>query len=458
MMMGTNDFASLESEWWQAALTAPDQLRQRVAFALAEIFVISSCPSLPPPTVVAYQNMLVNDAFTNFSTIMKDVTLSPGMGLYLNMLNSYKPGNGEIANENYARELLQLFTVGLVLLNPDGTPRLDSSGNMIPAYTQNNVQAFARAFTGWSFATSTGGSPNPANLPNAPPVGSLTLPMAPVDAVHDTRTKKRLLNDTVLPGQWAKQDLSGALQNIFNHPNVGPFVCRQLIQHLVTGDPSPKYVARVAAVFADNGSHVRGDMKAVISAILIDPEARAGDTDATAQGGHLREPVLWLSAVMRGLGFVNNDAAAGNDVVANASYKALGNYTAQLGETPYASSSVFNFFPPDYVIPGTTINAPEFGLEYAGTVAEQLSLADTVVHNGISGFNVDLSATSTLGQLAAKPADLVDRLGMIFMHDQMSSEMRTTMINHISTLTDMGQRVRVAVYLVVTSSQYKIEH
>ena len=267
-----------------------------------------------------------------------------------------------------------------------------------------------------------------------------------------------MLNDTVLPGQWAKQDLSGALQNIFNHPNVGPFVCRQLIQHLVTGDPSPKYVARVAAVFADNGSHVRGDMKAVISAILIDPEARAGDTDATAQGGHLREPVLWLSAVMRGLGFVNNDAAAGNDVVANASYKALGNYTAQLGETPYASSSVFNFFPPDYVIPGTTINAPEFGLEYAGTVAEQLSLADTVVHNGISGFNVDLSATSTLGQLAAKPADLVDRLGMIFMHDQMSSEMRTTMINHISTLTDMGQRVRVAVYLVVTSSQYKIEH
>jgi len=248
MMTMDADLASLQSGWWQAALTAPDQLRQRVAFALAEIFVISACSSMAPPAAVAYQNTLVNDAFTNFSTIIKDVTLSPGMGLYLNMLNSYKPGNGQIANENYARELLQLFTVGLVMLNPDGTPRLDSSGNVIPAYTQDNVQAFARAFTGWSFATSTGGSTNSANLPNGPPAGSLTLPMAPVDAVHDN-SAKRLLNDTVLPRQWAKQDLGGALQNIFNHPNVGPFVCRQLIQHLVTGDPSPKYVARVAAVF-----------------------------------------------------------------------------------------------------------------------------------------------------------------------------------------------------------------
>ncbi|HEX7158490.1 MAG TPA: DUF1800 family protein [Edaphobacter sp.] len=449
----TNLVPCLQSEWWQATLTAPDQLRQRVAFALAEMFVIST-NMVNTRAVVAYQNTLVNDAFANFYTIMNDVTVSPGMGAYLNMLNSKKPGNGQIANENYARELMQLFSMGLFLLNPDGTPQLDASGNMIPSYTEAQVQAFARAFTGWTYATSTGGSPT--TFPNN--TANYTMRMAPVESAHDTNAKT-LLNGTVLPaGQISEADLRDALLNIFNHANVGPFVCRQLIQHLVSSNPSPAYVARVAAVFADNGSHIRGDMKAVVTAILTDQEARAGDTDATAPGGHLREPVLWLSALMRGLGYVNKDAVAGNDVVANASYNTVGNYTTTLSEKPYASGSVFNFFPPDYVIPGTTVNAPEFGLENTASAVLRLSLANTVVYNGISGFNVDLSATSPLGQLAKNPADLVDALGMIFMHGQMSSQMRTAIINHISTLTDMGQRVRVATYLVVTSSQYKIEH
>ncbi|HXC94107.1 MAG TPA: DUF1800 family protein [Edaphobacter sp.] len=453
----TNLIPCLQSEWWQATLTAPDQLRQRVAFALAEMFVVST-NSVNSRAVVAFQNTLVNDAFGNFSTLMNDVTLSPAMGAYLNMLNSNKPGtvNGvvQIANENYARELMQLFSMGLYLLNPDGTPQLDGNNNMIPAYTQDQVQAFARAYTGWTYATATGGSAT--KFPNG--TANYTMPMAAVESAHDTAAKT-LLNGAILPaGQTAEQDLAGALQNIFNHPNVGPFVCKQLIQHLVASNPSAAYVSRVSAVFANNGNGVRGDMKAVITGILLDQEARAGDTDVNAPGGHLREPVLWLTDLMRGLGFTNNDVVAGNDVVANASYSTVGNYTSTLSQKPYASGSVFNFFPPEYVIPGTATNAPEFSLENTASAVLRLSLANTVVYSGISGFKVDLSATSTLGTIASNPGNLVDTLGMMFMHGQIPADMRTSIVNHISTLTDMGQRVRVATYLVITSSQYKIEH
>ena len=447
----------LQSEWWQATLTAPDQLRQRVAFALAEMFVISTDTD-NARAVVAFQNTLANDAFTNFSTIMKDVTLSPGMGAYLNMLNSNKPGTVDgvvqIANENYARELMQLFTLGLNLLNADGTPQLDGNGNPIPTYTQAQVQAFARAYTGWTYATSTGGSAS--KFPNG--TANYTMPMAAVESAHDTGAKILLSGTTLPAGQTAQQDLADALQNIFNHPNVAPFVCRQLIQHLVASNPSPAYVARVAAVFANNGNGVRGDMQAIITAILMDQEARAGDTDPTAEGGHLREPVLWLTDLLRGLAFTNNDTVAGNDVVANASFSTLGKYTSTLSQKPYASASVFNFFPPEYVIPGTTTNAPEFGLENTATAILRLSLANSVVYNRISGFNVDLSATSTLGIIASNPGNLVDTLGTLFLHSQMSSDMRSAIVNNITALTDMGERVRVATYLVITSTQYKIEH
>jgi uncharacterized protein (DUF1800 family) len=449
-----------QSEWWQAVLTGPDQLRQRVAFALSEMFVIST-NSVNARAVTTYHNMLVNDAFSNFYTIMNDVTLSTGMGAYLNMLNSYKPGNGQIANENYARELMQLFTTGIYLLNQDGTQQLDGGGNPIPVYTEAQIQAFARAYTGWTFANATGGTPT--KFPNSPP--NYSAPMAAVESAHDT-TAKTLLNGTVLPaGQSSAQDLTGALTNIFNHPNVGPFVCRQLIQHLVASNPSPAYVSRVATVFANNGSGVRGDMKAVITAILTDADARAGDSSPNFDGGHLREPMLYITDVMRGLDFTNNDAAAGKDVVANASYNSVGNYTTALGERPYASGSVFNFFPPNYVIPGTTANAPEFGQENTASAILRLTLADNLVYNRISGFTVNLGATSAWGIAASKTGNamtdsgnLVDSLGIIFMHGQMPTQMRTDIVNHIATLTDPAQRVRVAAYLIITSSHYKIEH
>ncbi len=434
-----------ESEWWTAAIRGNDQLRQRVAFALSEMFVVST-QSITGQAVPQFHNALANDAFTNFSTLLKDVTLSPAMGAYLNMINSAKPGNGQIANENYARELMQLFSTGLYQLNQDGTVQTDSSGNPIPAYTQAQVQAFARAFTGWTFSVPGGGAPTrfPATVVN------YNDPMGPFDAQHDT-TAKVLLNGTTLPaGQTTLQDLNGALANIFNSPNVGPFVCKQLIQHLVTSTPSPAYVSRVAGVFADNGSGVRGDMKAVIRAILTDTEARAGDTNAAFDGGHLREPILFLTAMVRGLGFINTDV--------NGSYFSLSGQSSRLNQEPYRANSVFNFFPPSYIIPGSTTNAPEFGIENTASAVLRLTLADAIVNNKIAGFTVDLSNTSALGMTAANPANLVDTLSMLFLHSQMPASMRTTIINAITPLTSNAQRVRVATYLVITSSQYKVIH
>jgi uncharacterized protein (DUF1800 family) len=434
-----------ESEWWQTVLTGNDQLRQRVAFALSELFVISS-DSDNATTITYYHNTLAQDAFTNFSTIMHDVTLSPGMGAYLNMLNSAKAPAGEIANENYPRELMQLFTIGLNQLNQDGSLQLDGSGNPIPTYTEAQVQAFARAYTGWTYATAAGGSPT--KFPNG--TANFFAPMAAVESEHD-ESSKTLLNGTVLPaGQTAEEDLNGALANIFAHPNVGPFVCKQLIQHLVTSTPSAAYTSRISAVFANNGSGVRGDMQAVIRAILEDPEARAGDTNPTYDGGHLREPILWITNYLRAVGFTNTDA--------NSSYYSLSNYSNNLNERPYRSGSVFNFFPPSYVIPQTSLNAPEFDLENTASAILRLSLANTMVFNKVTGFNTDLSATSTLGQIAtASPANLVDTLGTMFMHGQMPTDMRTEILNTISGLTP-AQQVRVAVYLVITSSQYKVMH
>lgn len=457
-LCATNTIPCQQAEWWQGALTAPDQLRQRVAFAFSEMFVIASGTS-NARAITPYQNILLNDAFGNFYTMMKDVTLSPGMGAYLNLLNSAKPPTGQIANENYARELLQLFSIGLYMMNQDGTLQLDANGNTIPTYTQAQIQAFARAYTGWTYATSTGGSPTkfPNNTPN------YDSPMAPVETSHDMTGPKLLLNGDSLPaGQTAEQDLTGALTNVFNHSNVGPFVCRQLIQHLVTSTPSPAYVSRVAAVFANDGTGVRGNLQAVVQAILMDQEARAGDTNPNFDGGHLREPMLYMTNVMRGLGYTFTGGPAGTGPEY---YYTPGNYTAALGEKPYFSPSVFNFFPPGYVIPGSTTNAPEFAIENTATAILRLTLADNLVNNKISAFSVDLSPNSALGKMASATGNattdstnLVNALNNIFMHGQMPAQMQSAIVSHVATLTNVAERVRVATYLVITSSQYKVLH
>jgi uncharacterized protein (DUF1800 family) len=451
---GFTNWRCTQSEFLNVAVWGPDQFRQRVAMALSEIFV---APIEQDNAMPFYLNTLAADAFTNYRTIMQDATLSPAMGDYLNMVNSGKPPTGQIANENYGREMMQLFSLGVNLLNPDGSLQTDGSGNPIPTYTELQVEAFARAYTGWTFANTDGSSPSSFNYTS----NWLHL-MVPVEDKHDT-TSKTLLNGTTLPaGQTAEQDLKGALDNIFAHPNIGPFVCRQLIQHLVTGDPRPAYVSRVAAVFADNGSGVRGDMKAVLTAIIMDPEARAGDvqtgdqadTNPAVDGGHLRESLLWTMNLLRGLNAAQTPANSYSYV------NFMSSTLTSVGEAPFNQSSVFNYFPPSYIIPQTTLNAPEFSLENTGSVVPRMSIADKVIHNEDSAPVIDLSATSVIGQQASDPTQLVDYLGMLFMHSQMPSDMRTALIETITAIpaTDLQSRAEVAVFLVVTSSQYKIMH
>lgn len=446
------------SEWLQAILNNSDQLRQRVAFALTEIFVTST-DMVSAHAETTYLNTLSADAFTNYRQIMQDVALSTSMGAYLNMLNSNKPAAGQIPNENFPRELMQLFTIGINKLNADGSLALDTNGLPIPNYTELEVQGFAKAYTGWTYANADGTAPT--HYPNGSTVGAYLYPMAPVEANHDM-TQKTILHGTVLPaGQTAEADLKASLDEIFNDPSVGPFVGKQLIQRLVKSNPSPGYISRISAVFANNGSGVRGDMKAVLTAILMDPEARAADTDPTVDGGHLREPILYLTEVMRALGF----ASTNTDPTNLYPYISLIGYPAQLGEQPLRPQSVFNFFPPEYVIPGTTTNAPEFSLENTATAILRLSQGDSMSQGRLNGFAANLSATSPLGLIAANPpagstatgpGPLVDTLNAMLMHGQMRSDMRTAIVNTISSITDNGQRVRVAVYLVITSSQYKI--
>jgi uncharacterized protein (DUF1800 family) len=445
-------FRCAQSSFWKNALTANDQLRQRVAFALSEIFVVST-DTVNARSIPSFQNVLANDAFGNFRQLINDVALSPAMGAYLNMLDSGAPPAGEIANENFAREFMQIFTTGLSLLNPDGSLQLNAQGLPQPVYTEAQVQASARALTGWTYASATGGIPT--SFPNGVP--NFDQPMQPIEAAHDT-TAKILLGSVTLPsGQSAEQDLAGVIDSVFNHSNVGPFVGRQLIQHLVTGNPSPAYVGRVAAVFANNGSGVRGDMKAVLTAILTDPEARAADTNPTADGGHLREPILYFTGILRGLEFTDADPQG--------RYDAASTYTAPLGQTPYAAASVFNFFPPNYVIPGTAINSPEFALEDTAASTLRLTLADSIVRNHLTSFSIDMSATSFLGQIASATgnaqtdsANLVQELNVLFMHNQMPSTMQSSITAYAALFTDAGQRVRVATWLVISSNFYKIEH
>lgn len=425
--------------FFKHALTGEDQLRQRVAFALSQILVTSGVDVNLSYAMREYQQLLLTDAFDNYRKILYDVTLSPMMGHYLNMANNNKPNGKNNPNENYAREVLQLFSIGLYKLNQDGTLQLDANGQPIPTYDQDTVEGFAYTFTGWTYPSANGTTPT-GNNP------SYYLGQMPFVAKNHATTAKKLLNGVTLPAnQDGAKDLNDALDNIFNHPNVGPFIGRQLIQHLVTSNPSPAYVGRVAAAFNDNGQGVRGDMKAVITAILLDPEAR-GDVKTDPNYGHLREPVLYVTNVLRAFG-----ATSDGD---------LNSQTNQMGQNLFYSPTVFNYYSPDYQLPNMNLYAPEFDIESTAASLNRANFVNTMVYSrlntGTGGTSLDLSP---LQAVAGDPAKLVSVLDTIMMHGTMSPTMRGVVTNAVSNIpaANTMQRAQTAVYLVATSSQYQIE-
>ena len=431
----------VQSQFFVNALTGNDQVRQRVAFALSEIMVVSAVKVNNASAHVLWQNMFQKDAFGNFSTLLTDVTLSPSMGNYLDMVNNDKPNpaKGTAPNENYAREVLQLFTIGLQQLNPDGTPQLDSSGNPIPTYGQDEIIGFAHAFTGWTYPTTSGTT---ASFPNSP---NYTGPMIAFDSHHDTGTKTLLNGMALSAGGSAQGDLTAALQNIVNHPNVGPFIGKQLIQHLVTSNPSPDYISRITAVFNDNGQGVRGDLKAMVKAILLDPEARRGDDAAQVQAddGHLKEPLLFMMNLLRAAN-VTSDG------------KCLADFAARMKQNPMFSPTVFNFFHPDAMIPNTNLLGPEFEILDGASSLNRINFVNSLMFGTVC--DTTKTDVSSYVLVANDANQLLDTLAAFMLHGQVSNDTRTVLSSALETVTDTTKRVKTAMYLIGSSSQFQVEH
>lgn len=454
----------LQQWFFKEAFYGSAQLRHRVAWALSQIWVTSGITTQQSSHAIAYHKILANNAFGNYRELMDDVTLSPTMGNYLDMVRSTRTN----PNENYPREILQLFSIGLFMLNQDGTLKLDNQGNPIPTYDQNTIDNLSKVFTGWTFC-------NTASCPNAVS-GSVNYkdPMVLTPANHDLTTKNLLSYPNAVSQNipacsnctgnaeisvYADNSLKNALDNIFYHPNVGPFIGKLLIQHMVTSDPSPAYVSRVAAAFNDNGIGVRGDMKAVIRAILLDPEAR-GDIKTAPRYGKMREPVQIITNIGR---IFPAKAFNGGDV----SDGALSVSASTMAQNPFYSPTVFNYFAPDYVIPGTTILAPEFDIFNSGTSVKRTNFLSVYIFNGIPpnatdslrGTSLDFSEFVPFSEADPSGNLLLDMLNARMMHGALSPAHRATIIPAVQavSVSDPAMRVKTAAYLLAASSQYQIQ-
>jgi uncharacterized protein (DUF1800 family) len=457
--------------FFSEALYGDAQLRHRVAWALAQIWVISGVDTQQSSWMIAYHKVLSQHAFGNYRDLMKDMTLNPGMGNYLDMARSTRNN----PNENYPREILQLFAVGLFELNQDGTLKKDVNNNPIPTYDQSGVNNFTKVFTGWGFCNIGCPSSGPGLVNYKDPM-VLNLGVTTLGNNRHDLTAKSLFNypgapnptiavcsgtcDDTLPSiaNYANASLDQTLDNIFYHPNVGPFVSKVLIQHLVTSDPSPAYVSRVAGVFNDNGVGVRGDLKAVIKAILLDPEAR-GDVKTDPNFGKLREPVQLLTNLFRQVGVKGAGVTGLSDGVVNGQMSAL-------GQNVFNSPTVFNFYPPDNVIPGTALLGPEFALMTTGTAVGRANFVNTMVFNqiGISenapqGTSLDFAELQGLAAADTSSDRLLDVLDQRMMHNTMSPSMRASILTAVNSIasTNPLQRAKQAVYLVATSSQFQVQ-
>lgn len=450
---------------WRQWLFEMGQLRARMAFALSQIMVISNvAPQIKPYGMSSYMDMLNRRAFGNFRDLLKEVTLHPAMGYYLDMQGSMKedPKKGTHPNENFAREVLQLFTIGLVKLNADGSTQVDTLGKPIPTYNESVVKGFARAFSGWAFGGEGNTDTKLFGKERVEVEANWVVPMKPFSTYHETGTKQ-LLDSKVLPaGQTPEKDLEDAIDNIFNHPNVGPFIGRQLIQRLVTSNPSAAYIGRITAVFNNNGFGVRGDLRAVVRAILTDAEARGDDAPTRPRYGKQREPVIRLANVFRAFGAWTPSAAGRTEL------HDLDSPEDGLSQSPLLAPSVFNFFSPNYRHAGA--------LAQAGLVAPEFQI--TTETSVVGCFNTFASVLNWEGYgwgkqsrlflhfvpwepLATKPEQLVDRLDLLLCNAQMSATTRARLLTLIKALPSnswqLRDRIKKAVMVLAVSPDFVIQ-
>ncbi|WP_343632853.1 DUF1800 domain-containing protein [Roseateles sp.] len=432
---------------WCKFISSQDQLRQRMVLALSEIFVVSGMgfsSAWRTMLMAGYADTLEANAFGTFRQLLEAVTLSPAMGGYLAMRGSKKEdaATGRQPDENFAREVMQLFTIGLVQLNLDGTPIM-SAGRPIETYDQTTVTQMARAFTGWDLDTASTGSE----------YGNLRLPMKH-NASNFSTGAKSVLGTTIPAGADGPTALRQALDVLANHPNVGPFFGRQLIQRLVCSNPSAAYVQRVAQAFNDNGQGVRGDLKAVLKAVLLDVEARLPEGGASS--GKLREPVQRFIQVARSSGMVATSGWSGT-------YQTL-DAEKHLGQSPFFSPSVFNFFRPGYVPPNSAMaasatTAPEFQLLNEVTVTGYLNFMQDVLTNGFGDVKTDMAADVAL---AADPRAMVARQALLLAGDGISNATQqriATALSSIGASTDAGKlnRARAGWMLLLACPEYQVQ-
>lgn len=473
--------------WWNNILKSEDHVRQRATQALSQIFVISekSNLQLSGPGMADYYDMLYRHSLGNFRDLLYDVSLHPMMGFYLSHINNPKSDlvNNIHPDENYAREIMQLFSIGLFELNQDGTRKLDSSGQPIPTYDNNDIKEFAKIFTGlapagywWPWEDYSWLTTEWGNEYNESPATIVTWePMIPFDDWHEPG-EKTLLNGKIVPdGQTTLQDIDDAIDNLFNHPNVGPFIGKLLIQRLVKSNPTSAYVGRVAAKFNDNGAGVRGDMKAVVRAILTDAEALDCSWEEDPHAGKLREPLLRYTQALRAFNVYNESGRLWNWGYG---------FDEAVSQGILASPSVFNFYLPEYQpngpIADADLVAPEFQIHTSATSINYINLAydwfvndyygeiathaGNAVHNAPSYDINDLDPKDYLYldldeeySMAWDAPALVERMNLILTGGLFSEKTKNTIIASVEELSDPVERVRTALFLSFIAPEYSIQ-
>jgi len=438
----------MQMRFYANAIGRQDQLRQRVAFALSQIVVASAVDVGNTTGLATFQQILLGNAFGNYRDILQAVTLNPYMGEYLDMADS----NKSQPNENYARELMQLFSVGTVLLNPDGTPQTDNTGATIATYGNTDVKEVARALTGWSYA----------RLDNAPLTDSAkrdwSKPMVMNAPRFDTGAKT-FLGKTIPANATQQANVDAVVDAVFNHPNTAPYISKRLIQQLTLANPTPAYVGRVAAVFADNGAGVRGDMKAVVRAIYLDPEART----VSQLPGKVKEPVLLATSLTRAIGYTTDGYA-------------FLTRDAGMGQAPFRAPSVFNFYPYEFPLPqgdgllspvsklmttSTTISRHNF--LYDWTVGGDATRSEFQKQTAISYSTGSAPDWANWEALGTDDGKILDRINLTLLNGTMTKAQRQSLLTAMAAIKNSNpalqtrKRAQMALYVVASSPFFQVD-